>query len=119
MYCRFCIDCRENGNFVSGCDSMKLDAMTKHAKSKQHLYAESVAKAKAQPKEKSAAAGIVRALNKGIIDKLTVMFRSVQALAIHNRPLSDFLWISRLDVKSDISLGTTYRKKMSAAHFSK
>jgi hypothetical protein len=118
MFCRFCIDSRKSGNFVSGCDSMKLDAITKHAKSKQHMYAESVAKAKTQPKEKSAAAGIVRALNKDIIDKLSVMFRTVHALAIHNRPLSDFVWMSRLDEKkSDINLGTTYRNKMSAATF--
>ena len=118
LFCTYCCKFGGTGNFVSGCESYKIDTINKHAKSKQHQHSESVAVAKKQPVENSSAAGIVRLMNKDIIDKLSVMFRTVHALSKHNRPLSDFVWMSNLDeMKSNTSLGTTYRNKVSATNF--
>jgi len=40
----------------------------------------------------------------------TILFNTTHALAIKNRPFTDFKWLCNLQTKNDIQLGETYPK---------
>lgn len=94
MICSVCCDYAnygEQNQFTTGCMSKKLDSVTKHEKSKQHLKAVLINEAKQKSKSESTAAKIVETMNKNIIDKLEKMFRNCHAIVLQNRPITDYL----------------------------
>lgn len=120
MICSVCCDYAnygEQNQFTTGCMSKKLDSVTKHEKSKQHLKAVLINEAKQKSKSESTAAKIVETMNKNIIDKLEKMFRNCHAVVLQNRPITDYLWLCALDEMKGIDLGLTYRNKESAKCF--
>ena len=48
---------------------------------------------------------------------ITPLFHTVHALVITNRPMSDSTWQCELDEAKCISLGDTYRNRISTANF--
>lgn len=54
------------------------------------------------------AAKIVRTLNEDNFRKMKILFNTTHALAIKNRPFTDFKWLCNLQTKNDIQLGETY-----------
>jgi hypothetical protein len=53
----------------------------------------------------------VESLNKAVINKLTILFKSVHALCLAGRPFSDFVWMSKLDQAKGLDIGQTLYMK--------
>ena len=49
--------------------------------------------------------------------RLCYLLHSAHAVANHNRPLPDFIWLCQLDQTKGIDLGTTYLNNKGALHF--
>ena len=47
------------------------------------------------------------------------MFRTHHAIVLHNRPITDFVWVCSLKAKLGLDLGLTYRTTFSAQEFVK
>lgn len=53
-------------------------------------------------------------INRNNTEKLSRMIRSCHALVMHDRPITDFIWLCNLDERKGIELGSTYRTRDSA-----
>lgn len=106
-----------NKPFVLGAGIYKHDSITKHESSKTHEKCILIAKAKAEPKAVSAAYKIVKTMNAEIMEKLDKLFRNCHAIAVKNKPLTDYLWMCKLDEAKNIELGQTYRNLEYAKKF--
>ena len=93
LFCSFCVDYGGVGDFVAGCDQVKMDSITKHSQSKSHIKCEATA---VLALESSSAPGIVRSLYHETNKKLTILFWNIHALVKNNRPLRDYLWLNNL-----------------------
>ena len=113
LICTVCTEFSDDKiqNFVSGCNSYKLDSVIKHEKSKQHEKNRLIAEAKSKSKSESEACKIIMNLNSDIVVKLDKMFRNCHALVISNRPFTDFVWLCKLDEAKGVHVGNTYRNK--------
>ena len=123
-----CVTCQKYGSaitenkknqFVKGCKSYKLDSVVKHEKSQQHVTNTLAANARTQEAGTSKAEQIIQNLNKDIIEKLSIMFRTCHALVLHDRPISDYIRSCRLDELKGLHIGKTYTSRPSAKEFMK
>ena len=114
----FCETCRsaakinktiaQRNVFVDGCSSLRLESVKIHETSATHIKATQILSAKSEP-EKTPAYKMICTLNKETIEKLSKLFRTCHGLAMHNRPYTDYTWLSELDETKGLSLGKTYR----------
>jgi hypothetical protein len=62
----------------------------------------------------------VESLNKAVINKLTILFKSVHALCLAGHPFSDFVWMSKLDQAKGLDIRwQTYLNTNSGKEFAK
>lgn len=73
--------------------------------------------AAAKPAMESVAGKMLVSLNKVLHDKLVLKFRTVHALAKHDRPFTDYTWQCSLDELKGLKVGTDYRSDKAAADF--
>jgi hypothetical protein len=69
--------------------------------------------------ELTVAQKIVESLNKTVINKLTILFKSVHALCLAGRAFSDSVWMSILDQAKGLDIGQTYLNANSGKEFAK
>jgi len=120
MICRSCKKySQKESQFISGCGSKKLDSVNKHEKSSEHKRCLEIEEAKRLEPDKSQAAQIIRTLNGDIFEKLEKMFRTCHAIVVHNRPITDFVWMCDLVDMMGLNLGKTYRNRISAKEFTR
>ena len=65
----------------------------------------------------SKAGKILVTLNRALTEKLRIKFRSVHALAKHDRPFTDYIWQCELDELKGVNVGQDYRSDKAAADF--
>ena len=65
----------------------------------------------------SEAGKILVMMNRALTEKLRIKFRSVHALAKHDRPFTDCIWQCELDELKGINVGQDYRLDKAAADF--
>ena len=123
MTCKICKEAADvdpavklKNTFYLGCRSLKLESVKLHETSANHMKAKKIIEANKNPTETSAFK-IITNLNKDIIDKLSKLFKTVDALCKHNRPFSDYIWHCKLDESKGLILGQTYRNEKSAKSF--
>ena len=98
----------KNSVFITGCHSMKLESITKHEESNVHKKCIAIDEAKKKTILDTQATKIVRTSNEDNFRKMKILFNTAHALAIKNRPFTDFKWLCNLQTKNDIQLGETY-----------
>ena len=115
MFCSTCVEAAEidpsvpsQNFFITGCTSASIHSVKIHEGSANHVKAGKVVYAKHNPKQ-TVAYKIVSTLTKAVMEKLSKMVRTCHALAVKNRPYSDFEWQCELDEAKGIEVGGTYR----------
>ena len=73
--------------------------------------------AASKPAMDSEAGKILVTLNRALTEKLRIKFRSVHALAKHDRPFTDYIWQCELDELKGVNVGQDYRSDKAAADF--
>ena len=123
MYCTVCEEAAQTNksiavknSFIIGSISKKHESLARHQESSNHRLAIEITHAKKNPFA-TPAAKIISDLNKDVIDKMCILFRNAHALAVQNRPLSDFVWMTLLDQSKGISVGNTYLNIKSVKQF--
>ena len=58
-------------------------------------------------------------MNSETKEKLSKLFKTCHALAIHNRPFTDYNWLCQLDGAKGVKIGKPYRNSESAKEFTK
>jgi hypothetical protein len=77
-------------SFASGCQSFKLESIKIHEASNKHIIAKEIVKS-IEALEKQPTRKMLTILRKDDIEKLSRLFRTCHALAMKNRPFSDFV----------------------------
>ena len=116
MFCKICqsasqldrSSAQKNVFVDAGCTSLHLESIKIHEKSSNHLKAITIVAAKSEP-EKTPAFKMICSLNKDTLEKLSKLFRTCHALAVYNRPYTDYTWLCELDETKGVNLGKTYR----------
>ena len=124
----FCTVCKEataadvtvghKNSFISGNAQFKVESIKLHEEFQNHKSAKAILLAMKNPRE-TPVAKFLFTLNSDTIDKLTKLFKTCHALAIHNRPFSDYQWQCKLDEAKGVKIGKTYRNCESAKQFTK
>ena len=107
--------------FVNGCYNMRLSAVTDHEKSATHQKASTLHAKKSISGPQILRTDAGRALNsliKADRDRLFNLFRNTHAVISNNRPLRDYVWLSKLDAAKGLSIGQTYVNEKAALKFS-
>ena len=107
--------------FVNGCYNMRLSAVTDHEKSATHQKSSTLHAKKSISGPQILRTDAVRALNsliKADRDRLFNLFRNTHAVISNNRPLRDYVWLSKLDAAKCLSIGQTYINEKAALKFS-
>ncbi|XP_060554316.1 zinc finger protein 862-like [Ruditapes philippinarum] len=119
MKCSYCneYESKRQSLFVQGCKSYKIETIKLHEQSKSHLKCQACYHAKCVPASMSEAGKIVQKLNDENFKKMAILFRTAHALAIHNRPFTDFMWMCELDSVKNVNVGETYRNAAAAKTF--
>ena len=116
MFCEICQSAsqldrslaQKNVFVDAGCTSLRLESIKIHETSSNHLKAITIVAAKSEP-EKTPAFKMICSLNKDTLEKLSKLFRTCHALAVYNRPYTDYTWLCELDETKGVNLGKTYR----------
>ena len=103
---------------MSGCQSFKLESIKIHEAANKHIVAKEIFKSIEAP-EKQPACKMLTILRKDDIEKLSHLFRTCYALAMKNRPFSDFVWLCELGRQKGVKLGKPYMNEESAKEFSR
>ncbi|XP_060553485.1 zinc finger protein 862-like [Ruditapes philippinarum] len=119
MKCSYCneYESKRQSLFVQGCKSYKIETIKLHEQSKSHLKCQACYHAKCVPASMSEAGKLVQKLNHENFKKMAILFRTAHALAIHNRPFTDFIWMCELDSVKNVNVGETYRNAAAAKTF--
>jgi len=100
MTCTFCCDNThqhaEVGSFTLGTSSFQLTSVKAHELTASHMREALAVKAASKPTMESTAGKMLVALNKTLADKLSLKFKTVHALAKHDRPFTDYVWLCSL-----------------------
>ena len=101
MYCTYCIEAGvepEKSHLVKGCTNIKFKSIKSHQLSNFHLYSTKKHLHDQNPKEAPALRAHLD-LDKSVTDKLKILFCTVHALNIKAHPLTDYKYITEMDVK--------------------
>ena len=88
----------EKSSFVKGCTNIKFETIGIHQTSNFHLYATQ----KHSNDQSPGNAPTVQAhlsLNKTVSEKLKILFRTTHALNIKAHPMTDYTYITEMDIK--------------------
>ena len=120
----FCKACRLNahkhadpGRFTVGTSSFQITSIKSHEMTMSHQRECLAVEAAAKPAMDSKAGKMLVTLNRALTEKLRIKFRSVHALAKHDRPFMDYVWQCELDELKGITVGQDYRSDKAAADF--
>ena len=119
-----CETCRSNkhgqadseSSLAKGTKSMRLDSITTHEKSVKHRRELEACEAANTPRE-TPAFRMLAQMNKKRLDMLNLKFRNVHALAKHNRPFLDYVWMNSLDGIKGFDITSEYKSDKAAADF--
>ena len=106
-----------NGNFAVGTKSLQLTSVKSHEVTSSHKRESAAADAATRPAMESIAGRMLVSMNKVLVDKLKIKFRTVHALAKHARPYTDYVWQCSVDERKGLVIGTDYRSDKSASEF--
>ena len=111
----------KDSNFVTGSNNFRKTAVTDHEFSKAHIKAVALDQAKQQKEnntEKTSTAGMaLLSLKEKDREKMRLMFRNAHAVAKHNRPIADFVWLNDLDQAKGYTVSDTYRNEKAGGVF--
>lgn len=112
-----CTWCGEGATWTTA----KVETLKSHEGSRQHMKQVDIMKSKEKIKkgEQTEAQKTVESLNKAVMDKLIIMFKTVHAISLAGRPFSDYVWMSKLDQAKGLDIGNTYLNSNSAKEFCK
>lgn len=125
MFCKVCISYEESGkgrskypiNFVKGSNNFRTSALLDHEKSTFHKDATDFETTKTNPKEAPARRSLL-ALKEHKRKTLELYFRNIHGIVKSKRPISDFLWLNKLDIaKGILDSGETYNNCKAATCF--
>ena len=118
----FCKICRFNvhqhaelGLFTVGTSSFQITSVKSHEQTLSHKRKCLAVEAASKPAMDSEAGKILVTLNRALTEKLRIKFRSVHALAKHDRPFTDYIWQCELDELKGVNVGQDYRSDKAAA----
>ncbi|XP_063448448.1 zinc finger protein 862-like [Mytilus trossulus] len=120
MSCTWCTDVHEAPNEFCW-TTAKVETLKSHESSKAHIKSVGVIKGRTlvAKGETTEAQKSIESLNKAVINKLSILFKTVHALCLAGRPFSDYVWMSKLDKAKGLDIGQTYLNSNSAKEFSK
>lgn len=101
----------------AGSTNFKKSTITDHEVSPSHLKAVSLQLAEEQKPEKSVAGRGLLAMKEKDRQRMRILFRSAHAIAKHNRPFTDYNWITRLDKAKGLTVGDTYMTEKACGRF--
>lgn len=117
MFCKICPMYETSGVFVTGSTNFKKESIVYHNKSGSHTHNIGVHDAKiAVPGSSQAEKNIVN-MNQSSYLRMAKMFKNAHAVARHNRPYTDFVWICKLDKAKGVDIGSKYLNEKEAAIF--
>ena len=119
MFCDFCIKASiapEKTNFVKGCSILRLESIKLHESNNSHLFAVQKHVNEQTPSEAPAVKAKL-SMNKKILDRLTILFRTVHAINIQARSSTDYCWLTDLDEVKGLNVGMSYRNHVQARGF--
>ena len=120
MYCTYCIKAGvgpEKPNFVKGCTNIKFETIKSHQLSNFHLFSTNKHLHDQNPKEAPARRSYLD-LYRNVSDKLKILFSTVHALNVKAHPLTDYKYITEMDVKKGLCIpGDTYKSVHSCKEF--
>ena len=111
-------DDKSQQRFTSGNCQYKLESIKLHKESRNHKSAKAIVAAKNRPCE-TPVVKFLLTMNSETKEKLSKLFKTCHALAIHNRPFTDYNWLCQLDEAKGVKIGKTYRNSESAKEFTK
>ena len=118
--------CRTNGHqhaeprrFTVGTSSFQITSVKSHEQTMtmSHKRECLAVEAASKPAMDSEAGKILITLNRALTEKLRIKFRSLNALAKHNRPFTDYVWQYELDELKGINVEQDYRSDKPVADF--
>ena len=120
----FCLVCHANehgkaetGPFTSGTFSFQITSVKAHEDNSCHKRETEAVEAASKGTMQSQAGQMLSNMNRALLEKMKLKFRTVHAIVKHDRPFTDYTWQCVLDEKKGLVLGTDYRSDKSAAEF--
>ena len=107
----WCAICKANAH----CHAVK--SVKSHEATSSHKRESAAADAATRPAMASIAGRMLVSMNKVLVSKLKIKFRTVHALAKHTRPYTDYVWQCSVDERKGLVIGTDYRSDKSAPEF--
>ena len=108
-------------SMIDGSANFRKSVITDHEVSKYHMKATDLHDAERQQVSatvgQSAAGKALIQLKEKERNHLRLKFRNVHALCKHNRPLSDYSWMTDLDEAKGYEVGSTYRNNQAGSVF--
>ena len=123
MFCKICCtnvhQHAEPGRFTVGTSSFQITSVKSHEQTMSHEQECLAIEAALKPVIDSEDGKILVTvtLNRALTEKLRIKFRSVHALAKHDRPFTDYVWQCELDELKGVNVGQYYRSDKAAADF--
>ena len=128
MVCTYCQDAEGilknmkmhiTKQFINGCTSYRVESVSSHEQSDSHKEATKIHQRQEHPEEAEAQKARTQ-LNLKNYPKLKIMFQNCHALAKHQRPFRDFVWLCELDQAKGLDVGKKrYRNETAARTFTK
>ena len=125
MFCSVCKEAADvdatishKNSFTPGNCQFKLESIKLHKESRNHKSAKAIVAAKNRPCE-TPVVKFLLTMNSETKEKLSKLFKTCHALAICNRPFTDYNWLCQLDEAKGVKIGKTYRNSESAKKFTK
>ncbi|KAK2492976.1 hypothetical protein MC885_017740, partial [Smutsia gigantea] len=120
----FCGLCRKHGvkskgnqvSFCYGTDNFRTEFLSAHHLSEAHAKASLMEATSGSPVNR-ATTELMRTMSKVTFRRVENLFRSCHAIAKTGRPLSDFIWMCKLDDMKGIDIGPVFRTNRSARIF--
>ena len=119
-----CKTCRLNvhkhadpGRFTVGTSSFQIKSIKSHEQTMSHQRECLAVEAASKPAMDTKAGKILDTLNRALTEKLRIKFRSVHALAKHDRPFTDYIWQCEMDELKGVNVRQDYRSDKAAADF--
>ena len=119
MFCDYCIKygvLPEKSAFIQVCATLHIEAIKTHQASNVHVFAANKHLHEADPANAPATKAKL-SLNKSLFPKLQHLFRTVHAINIKGRPLTDYLWLNELNVAKGLDIGDSYLTRHACLEF--
>lgn len=123
MTCSACIEVGRTrpfhtSTFTSGSKNYRFSTVSDHETSSVHVKSVEIIKSrKAAENRESVAHKSVISLNNSVRKQIEYKFRNIHALIKYNRPISDFVWLNKLDEAKGLYHGNTYNNQKAATTF--